>query len=59
MTRYVAIPNKAQWDIWDRPATAQTTMTVYVSDDEPEKTGLLDPTGTPLYRVRDRQRMGY
>lgn len=59
MTRYVAIRPRSQWDIWDRPAPVQTTMTVYETDNEPEKTGLLDANGTPLYRVQDRQKVGY
>lgn len=61
MTRYVAIPNRprSQWDVWDKPATVDSTMTVYERDSEPEKTGLLDESGTPLYRVADRHKLGY
>jgi hypothetical protein len=61
MTRYVAIAQRprAQWDIWEKPATVTTSMTVYEADDKPEDTGLLDYNGTPLYRVRDRTKMGY
>ena len=62
MPRYVAMqrpPKAAQWDLWDKPATVDTTMTVYEADTGPEGTGLVDETGTPLYRVTDRQKMGF
>jgi len=58
--RYVAIPRRprAYDDLEDvLPYAAATT--VYERDDEPEKTGLLNSDGTPLYRVRDRIKMGY
>ncbi len=35
-------------------------ISVYESeDDRPEKTGLLDASGTPLYRVRERMKIGF
>lgn len=57
--KYVTIPAKAQWDIWEKPATVQTTMTVYETDDVLIKTGLLDVTGSPLYRVKEKEKLGY
>ena len=33
--------------------------TVIEADDTPQKTGLLDVTGTPLYRVKERQPIGF
>jgi hypothetical protein len=58
--RYVPMPRvKSQWDIWEKPATVTTSMTVYETEDKPEDTGILDATGTPLYRVNDKRRIGY
>lgn len=34
-------------------------QTVYEADREPVKTGLLDETGTPLFRVEDRAPFGF
>lgn len=58
--KYVAIRNrpKASDDWSDQPPVVQAT-TVYEPDDRPEETGLLDATGTPLYRVRDKIKMGF
>lgn len=50
---------KAHWDIWEKPATIDTTMTVYEREEEPEDTGLLDETGTPLYRMPEKRKIGY
>lgn len=60
MTRYIAIPQrpKASDDWEDRPPVAAAT-TVYEREEEPEKTGLLDVNGTPLYRVKDKIKMGF
>ncbi len=33
--------------------------TVYVHDDEPQKTGLLDQYGRPLYRMPERNPIGF
>lgn len=43
----------------EKPATVETTMTVYEREYRPEDTGLLDSNGTPLYRVPDKRRIGY
>ena len=60
MIRYVAIKRpRADWFEEERPVTVQTSMTVYESDDAPEDTGLLDVTGTKLYRVRDKIKVGF
>ena len=58
--RYVAIhkPVRAS-DSWeDQPPIAAAT-TVYESEEGPIDTGLIDVTGTKLYRVKDRVKMGY
>lgn len=58
MTRYVAIKPKAYSDWMDQPPIAAAT-TIYEQEDKPEETGLLDANGTPLYRVRDKIKMGF
>jgi hypothetical protein len=58
--KYVPIARaRSQWDIWEKPATVTTSMTVYETDDKPEDTGLLDANGTPLYRVNEKRKIGY
>ena len=58
--KYVAIHRpRNDWFEEERPMTVQTSMTVYERDDEPQDTGLLDANGTKLYRVSDKQKMGY
>lgn len=54
--RYVTLP-RADWD--DDPRLDEVTTRTVIVDDEPVKTGLLDRNGTPLYRVRDRLRLGF
>lgn len=52
--RYVT---KAFWaDEW---FSEQTTITVYEQEAQPEKTGLLNAQGEPLYRVPEKVRMGF
>lgn len=55
MARYVAIAPRAD-DWWsDRVAPPLPQPTVY--EPEPVNTGLLDPTGRPIYRMPDQ--IGY
>ena len=58
--KYVAIhrPARASGDWEDQPPIAAAT-TVYEREDEPEQTGLVDMHGTPLYRVKDKTKMGF
>lgn len=59
MTRYVALtPPKGSED-WETQPPIAAANTVYEPDDAPIETGLLDATGTKLYRIRDRLKMGY
>lgn len=60
MTRYIAIKHRPKsWDGWeDQPPIVQAT-TIYEADDKPEETGLVDANGTPLYRVKERAKLGY
>ncbi len=46
-------------DDWGLARLDLPTVTVYVEDDGPERTGLLDAQGRPLYRVRERVPMGF
>lgn len=58
MTRYVAIPSGPKgYDYWEEPAP--TSQTIYAEDDAPQQTGLYDANGVPLYRVRDKIRVGF
>lgn len=59
MTRYAYVTKPRSW--WsDEPALADvSTRTVIMDDDEPERTGLLDQHGTPIYRVRERIPFGF
>jgi hypothetical protein len=58
MPRYVAIiPRPTSCD-GDECALIVGT-TVYEADREPTKTGLLDATGTPLFRVEDKAPFGF
>lgn len=50
--KYVAL---ASVDEWHQPAAE----TVYETDEMPRKTGLLDQYGRPLYRVPERQPIGF
>lgn len=55
--RYITRP-KADWD--DPPVVADvSTRIVIIDDDAPVNTGILDASGTPLYRVRDRVPFGF
>lgn len=56
--RYVALPSppKASWEEHERHLPS---LTVYETEERPIDTGLLDATGTKLYRVRDRIKMGF
>lgn len=60
MTRYVAIPNRPKAsDDWENRSPIVNATTIYESEDEPERTGLLNADGTPLYRVKDKIKIGY
>ena len=50
--RYVSIANVGEWD---QPAAD----TVYEAEQKPEKTGLLDQYGTPLYRMPEKKQIGF
>ena len=58
MYRYVSIHRRTVATIGeDEPL--YNTITVHEGDAEPEDTGLLDASGTKLFRVRDREPIGY
>jgi hypothetical protein len=58
--RYLAMtkpPRPVAW--WDDYDTAPRSMTVVEAADQPHDTGLLDAAGVPLYRVADREPIGF
>ncbi len=57
--RYVALraPPRA-WD-GDGPMAERPTMTVHEAVSAPEPIGLLDARGVPLYRLEDRNPIGF
>lgn len=54
--RYVtrAWQSESEYGWQDRPS-----LTVFEDDSQPMNTGLLDAAGAPLYRVRDREPIGF
>lgn len=58
--RYITLPQRQKaYDDWEsQPPIGQAT-TVYEPDDAPVDTGIVDASGTKLYRVRDRTKMGF
>ena len=60
MVRYIAIAAKPRADWSDDPDVADvSTRTVIIEDGGPIRTGLLDETGTPLYRLPNKIKMGF
>jgi hypothetical protein len=57
MTRYVSIRGVFVDNSDERPVL--TADTVFEADDSPQKTGLLDVNGTPIFRVKERATMGF
>lgn len=58
--RYVAmlLRPRSDWEDWiDDPQ--RPNLTVYEPSDEPRDTGLLDASGTPLYAIEVRDRIGF
>lgn len=43
----------------DLGSFGKENLDVLEADDTPQKTGLLDANGTPLYRVRERVAFGF
>lgn len=54
--KYIAIRPKA---VVIDGETILTGTTVVMDDDQPQSTGLLNADGVPLYRVSDRQPVGF
>lgn len=59
--KYVAMTRRprASGNWVDQPPIAAATTVYEADDDSPQETGLLDVTGTPLYRMPDKKRIGY
>ena len=56
--KYIAMnrPKANDW-YYDEPVVKADT--VYEREDQPEATGLVDYSGTPIYRVNERAPMGF
>jgi hypothetical protein len=57
--KYVAIQNRPRAGDWEDQPPIGAATTVYETEVSPVKTGLLDASGIPLYRVSDRIKMGF
>lgn len=44
---------------WETRGRESLATTVYEDDDKPVDTGLINADGTKIYRVRDRQPIGF
>lgn len=58
MTRYIAIAKPLCTD-WDDHQERLVGQSVIVEDDQPVDTGLVDVTGTRIYRASDRIPVGF
>lgn len=60
MNRYVALAQPHPWinDAWTHTA-GPTTIVVHEYEPAAKPTGLLNASGLPLYRVRDRVACGF
>lgn len=56
--RYIALPTPPK-SHWSDDAPLIRDITVYEAEDKPHDTGLLDASGTKLYRVEERIKMGF
>lgn len=59
--RYVSIPkrkNAPRADGWWEDTCFLPDVRIYENDD-PQETGLLDHRGNPLYRVKERGKLGF
>lgn len=60
MPKYVAIrPRSARWSDIVEDDVMDDVCTVYEEDDYPTETGLVDATGTPIYRLSEKRPIGY
>jgi hypothetical protein len=55
--KYITRSADTGW--WVHDASESLAKTVYEDEDKPADTGLLDADGTKIYRVRDRQPIGF
>lgn len=60
MPKYTTKRPRARWcDEIEMDVMDPAPLTVYEPDDEPAPTGLLDAQGNELFRVRERNPIGY
>lgn len=57
--RYVTLRGVPATSWWDTNAVDYLPRTVHEEDRKPIDTGLLDANGTKLYRVEDREPIGF
>lgn len=55
--RYVTQPATSNW--WEAKATDYLTRTVHEEEAKPIDGGLLDASGAKLYKVQDKQPVGF
>lgn len=59
MDRYVSLRTAPRSGHWSDDVPMIRDLTVFETQDEPARTGLLDARGVPIYRVRERIKMGF
>jgi hypothetical protein len=57
--RYVASTRPPRADDWDGYPDEHRTMSIIEDTDAPQAPGLLDAAGVPIYRVADRNPIGF
>lgn len=58
--KYVAIARPKAWvNSYNETIGGQPTVTVFDREQQPQETGLLDANGTKLFRVEDREPIGF
>jgi hypothetical protein len=59
VTRCIAMAIQGSWDADDYVIGGQTSIDVHDGDNRPQWSGLMDASGTRLYRVLETVRVGF
>jgi len=59
MRRYITRPKGWEGDWSNYPGPAPLTITVWERENGPQKTGLLDSLGEPLYAIDEPEPIGF
>ncbi len=59
MPRYLPIRAEHEWNWQGAPVSNPSSLTVYEPEADAVPTGLVDASGTPIYRVQDRVKLGF